>query len=67
MHGQKKYINKMEDSFKQLFGCMPNKKYPSPLEDGDHPELDTSKFLDEDNIQKHQSLVRAIQWAVYIG
>jgi len=63
----KKYISKMEDSFKQLFGCMPNKKFHSPLLDGDHPELDTSEFLDEDGIQKYQSLVGAMQWAVSIG
>jgi len=63
----KKYISKMEGSFKQLFGCMPNKKFHSPLPDGDHPELDTSKFLDEDDIQKYQSLVGAMQWIVSIG
>ena len=62
----KEYISKMEDSFKQLFGCMPNKKYRSPLEDGDHPELDTSEFLDKDDIQKYQSLVGAMQWTVSI-
>ena len=63
----KKYINKIEDSYKQLFGCMPNKNFRSPLADGDHPKLDTSEFLDEDDIQKYQSLVGAMQWAVSIG
>jgi len=63
----KKYISKMEDLFKQLFSCMPNKKYRLPLEDGNHPELDTSKFLAEDDIQKYQSLVGDMQWAVSIG
>ena len=62
----KKYISKMEDSFKQLFGGMHNKKFHSPLADGDHPELDTSEFIDENDIQKYQSLVRAMQWTVSI-
>lgn len=42
-----KYIEKMEASCKQLFGCMTDRKHRSPLADGDHPELDTSTFLDE--------------------
>jgi len=46
---------------------MPNKKFHSPLADGDHPELDTSEFLDKDDIQKYQSLVGAMQWAASIG
>ena len=62
-----KYISKMEDSFEQLFGCMPNEKYHSPLPYEDHPELDISEFLDEDDIQKYQSLVGAMQLALSIG
>ena len=46
-----KYIEKMEASYKQLFGTMPNRKYRSPLEPNDHPELDTSEFLDKEGIQ----------------
>ena len=38
-----------------------------PLEKDDLPELDTSKHLDEHGIQKYQSLIRAIQWAAYLG
>ena len=39
----------------------------SPLESGDHPELDASEFLDEDGIEIYQSLIGSMQWAVSIG
>ena len=39
----------------------------SPLEKGDHPELDTSDLLDADGIQKYQSMIGAMQWAISIG
>jgi len=55
-----KYIEKMEASYKQLFGTMSNRKHRSPLEPNDHPELDTSEFLDEEGIQIYQSLVGAM-------
>ena len=31
---------------------------------GDNPELDASKYLDQNGIEKCQSLIGAIQWAV---
>ena len=33
----------------------------SPLEKGDHSELDTSKCLDQDKIQKHQFLIGSMK------
>ena len=39
----------------------PNTKVKSPLESDDHPELDTSPFLDEDDTQIYQSLIGAMQ------
>ena len=39
----------------------------SPLEKGDHPEMDTSELLDSTGIQQYQSMVGAMQWAVSIG
>jgi hypothetical protein len=64
-----KYIQKMEESYLQIFGSndplLP--KYQSPLEEGDHPELDTSKFLCEDCTQKYQSLIGSMQWLITLG
>ena len=63
----KKYIEKMIMTYEQMFGFKPNQKYTSPLEKGDHPELDKTELLDESGIQKYQSLIGALQWAVAIG
>ena len=62
----KKYVEKMVDSYKNMFGSAP-KQYKSPLEEGDHPELDTSEELDLDGIKKYQSLIGSLQWAVSLG
>ena len=37
------------------------------LEKGDHPEIDTSKHLDQDRVQKHQLLNEDVQWAASLG
>ena len=62
----RKYIDKMMDSYFQMFGEKP-KQYTSPLEKGDHPELDSSEELGEVDIKKYQSLIGALQWAVTVG
>jgi hypothetical protein len=63
----KKYIKKMVDTYERLFGSKPTANVRSPLEKGDHPEVDTSEYLDADGIKKYQSLIGALQWAVSIG
>jgi hypothetical protein len=35
----------MIGQFENMFGCKP-REYTSPLEKGDHPEVDTSEELD---------------------
>ena len=62
-----KYIEKMSDSYVSIFGSKPKSTYHSPLEKNDHPELDTTEFLDADGIQQYQSLIGALQWAVSLG
>ena len=62
----KKYLSKMLDNYSTMFGSQP-RQCTSPLEKGDHPELDTSDELDEDGIKKYQSLIGALQWAVTLG
>jgi hypothetical protein len=57
----------MVDNYKQLFGKSPSHHSQSPLESNDHPEIDSSEFLGEDDIQKYQSLIGAMQWAISIG
>ena len=65
-YAPKAYIVKILENFKRLFGCDP-KKYKSPLEGGDHPELDTSSLLEGDKIRIYQSLIGALQWVIQIG
>ena len=49
-----------------MFGEKP-KEYTSPMEKGDHPELDMTEELDADGIQRYQSLIGALQWVVTLG
>jgi hypothetical protein len=39
----------------------------SPLEKGDHPELDTSELFTTEQIAQYQSIIAALQWIVTIG
>jgi len=62
------YIKRMEESYNQRFpGEKIDRRVTSPLDPGDHPELDTSEFLPCDEVQIYQSLIGAMQWAISIG
>ena len=65
--GPHKYIERMEDTYKSLFDTNPSHKVQSPLEKGDHPELDDSPLLDADGIAKYQSLIGTLQWCISLG
>jgi hypothetical protein len=43
-----KYIEKLIKNYEKLFGRKPSQNVSSPLDKGDHPELDTSKLCTED-------------------
>jgi len=57
----------MIESYLRLFGTKPKTIYSSPLERGDHPELDTSPELDIEGIKVYQSMIGAAQWIVSLG
>ena len=58
----------MEDAYNHRFpGEESDRRVLSPLNRGDHPELDTSDFLDDDGVEIYQSLIGAMQWAISIG
>ena len=63
----KKYIERAIESYERMFGSKPKSKYNSPLEQGDHPELDTSEELNIDGIKQYQSLIGVLQWLVSLG
>ena len=58
-----KFIERMVESYRQMFGEKP-KSYQSPLEPGDHPEIDTSEFCDDRQTSQYQSLIGSLQWAI---
>jgi hypothetical protein len=62
----KRYVDKMIGTYVQLYGEKP-RKASSQLEQNDHPEMDNSPFLGQDEMQQFQSLIGAMQWAVSIG
>eukprot|EP00934_Nitzschia_sp_Nitz4_P007498 Nitzschia sp. Nitz4//scaffold70_size99833//1423//3150//NITZ4_004580-RA/size99833-snap-gene-0.140-mRNA-1//-1//CDS//3329557090//7488//frame0 len=62
----RKYIEKIIANYKQIFGADP-KPYASPLEKGDHPELDDSQECELEDIKRYQSLIGSLQWAVTLG
>ena len=64
--GPKKYIAKIIDQYEKMFGTKP-REYTSPLEKGDHPEVDISDELDEEGIKKYQTMIGCLQWAISIG
>jgi hypothetical protein len=57
----------MVGNYEKIFGEMPKQIVTSPLEKGDHPELDMSELLDDKVIELYQSLIGALQWSVTIG
>lgn len=63
-----KYIKKIQDAYKQHFGSDSRKKNVLlPLAKRNHPKLDISEFLEEDDILIYQSLIGSMQWAMTLG
>ena len=62
-----KYIEKLMKNYERMFGESPKQNVTSPLEKGDHPEMDTSELLDAKGIKMYQSMIGALQWMVTIG
>jgi hypothetical protein len=63
-----KYIDKLIASYKRMFGSkLKINKITSPSVKGDHPEIDDSAFLEEEGIQKYQSLIGQLKWAISLG
>jgi hypothetical protein len=63
-----KYIDKMMATFKE---CFPEegtpKKAKSPLDKGDHPEIDTSDLCNADEIKIYLKMVGQVMWLVSLG
>jgi Reverse transcriptase (RNA-dependent DNA polymerase) len=62
-----KYIEKIIKNNEKLFGMKPSQNVTSPLDKGDHPELDTSESCNEEQISQYQSMIGSLQWIVTTG
>jgi hypothetical protein len=62
----RKYIEKMMVDYKTMFGELP-KEESSPLEQGDHPELDQTKECGPEDIRKYQTMIGSLQWLISLG
>ena len=65
--GSRTYVKRCLESYEKLFGAPPTKEVHAPLDPSDHPELDESPLLEQDGIQRYQSLMGMLQWAVTLG
>ena len=65
-HAPKKHIKKILENYRRIYSAWP-KPTTSPLTAGDHPELDTSELLDEDNQKIYQLLIGALQGVMQIS
>jgi hypothetical protein len=63
----RKYIERLVASYERIFGEKPKTNVYSPLEKGDHPELNVSELLDSTGITQYQSLIGSLQWAISLG
>ena len=62
----KKYIEKIMESYRNMFGEMP-KKYASPLEPDDHPEIDESELCNKEETSQYLTMVGQLQWLITLG
>ncbi len=63
----KKFLERLSQTYERHFGCKPNAKPSSPLEKGDHPEVDTSELCTPEDTSKYQSLIGSLQWLISLG
>ena len=63
--GCKTYIKEGIRRIENMFGTLI--KHDIPMAAGDHPELDKSKHLDDDEHTKYQMLIGMLNWIVTIG
>ena len=60
------YLKKMEEQYQRLFGTKP-KQYVTALVENDHPEIDESEFLNDEDTRIYQSLIGSAQWLIQLG
>lgn len=64
--GPRKYVQCMIDPYVEMYGEKP-RKYKSPSEKGDHPEIDDTPELSKDDAKRYQSMIGAAQWLISLA
>ena len=54
-------------SYERMFSELPSCLYTAPLEPNDHPDLDDTAELDEDDRAKYLSMIGQLHWLVTLG
>ena len=62
-----KYISILLSTYEHIFPGELLKKQSSTILKGDHPELDDSEFISEEDKAKYMSMIRTAQWLVTLG
>jgi hypothetical protein len=60
-------IEKFLKNYEKFVSMIQTASVTSPLEKGDHPELDTSKLCTQEHTMQYHSMIVALQWMVTIG
>ena len=64
---QKKYIEKLKETYVRLLNTEPSKGLKTPLEKNGHPELDTSDNLEGLQVNHYLTMVGQLQWLITLG
>lgn len=62
----RRYVEKMLDYYEHTFHSKP-KKFKTPLEAGDHPELDCSDLVGDEDARTYLTLIGQMQWLINLG
>ena len=66
--GSHTFVKKMLLKYEKMFGeAVPKSEIHAPLEPGDHPELDESRFCTPEEQSHYMSMIGDLQWAVSLG
>jgi hypothetical protein len=61
-------VKNMLLKFEKMFGeAVSKSEMHAPLEPGDHPELDESRFCTPEEQSHYMSMIGDLQWAVSLG
>ena len=64
---QRNTFKKSKETYVRLFNTELTKGLKTPLEENDHPKLDTSEILEGHEVNHYLTMVGQIQWLITLG